>query len=153
MHNIERLFPVSAEGFYRGEIVSVMRQIMDSALIWISLTALSSGIGAVAFVLYYARANEFDCMAFTIAVVFGGYSLELGMANGYLPENGLFNAIVGGCVVVAVIVRRSERNALLNTGHESAVSHSTPHGAEMVDTGNRHSSQRVLRRVHAGLRL
>lgn len=81
----------------------VMGLMVDSALIWISLTTLVSGIGAVAFALHYARANEFDSVAFAMAVVFGGGGLELGMANGYLPESGLFNAIVGVCVVIAVI--------------------------------------------------
>lgn len=87
---------------------------VDSTLIWISLTTLWSGIAAVAFVLHYAQASEFDYMAFAIAVVFGGYSLELGMVNDYLPENGLFNAIVGVCVVIAVVagaigIKRQQR--------------------------------------------
>ncbi|WP_264556665.1 hypothetical protein [Halocatena marina] len=74
-----------------------------SALIWISLTTLVSGLCMVAFVLHYVRANECDFMAFAVAVVFGGGSLELGMANGYLPESQLFTAIGGVCAIIAVV--------------------------------------------------
>lgn len=76
---------------------------VDFALIWISLTALLSAAGTVAFVLHYAQAHEFDYMAFALAVVFGGGIVELGMANGYLPKNRLFNGIVGSCVVIALV--------------------------------------------------
>ena len=75
---------------------------VDSALVWISLTTLVSAVGAVAFALHYVQTNEFDYVAFATAVVFGGGGLELGMANGYLPESGLSEAIVGVCVVIAV---------------------------------------------------
>lgn len=99
-----------------------MELMVDSALIWISLTTLLSATSTVAFVLHYARAHEFDYMAFAYAVVFGGGSLKLGMANGYLPESGLLNAIVGSCVVIAVVagaigIKRQKRGFQILRGN------------------------------------
>lgn len=87
---------------------------VDSALVWISLATLTSGVAAVAFAVHYARTAEADYTAFAFAVVFGGLGLELGVANGYLPESGPFDAIVGVCVVIGVVagavgVRRRQR--------------------------------------------
>ena len=62
-----------------------------------------SAIGAVAFVLHYTDSREYDYVAFAFATVWMAGAIELSMANGYLPENTLFNTLVGGCVVVAVV--------------------------------------------------
>ncbi|MFC6964476.1 hypothetical protein ACFQL7_24565 [Halocatena marina] len=57
-----------------------------SALIWISLTTLVSGLCMVAFVLHYVRANECDFMAFAVAVVFGGVVLNSGWQMATSPK-------------------------------------------------------------------
>lgn len=76
---------------------------VDTALVWILLATVVSGVAVVAFARRYARASDVDYAMFAAAVLFGGYGVELGMANGYLPENRLSNGIVGVCVVVAVV--------------------------------------------------
>jgi len=77
---------------------------VDTSVIWVGMTVLMIGIGTVAFVLQYASTREYDYVAFAFAVVWIAGAIELSMANGYLPENPLYNTLVGGCVLVTVVV-------------------------------------------------
>ncbi|WP_435179633.1 hypothetical protein [Halorussus sp. AFM4] len=77
---------------------------VDSALVWISLTTLVSVVGVAAVAYRYVRSTEYRLEAFAVAVVFGGYGLELVMANGYLPGKSLLGAAVDPWAVIAVVV-------------------------------------------------
>ncbi|WP_330630852.1 hypothetical protein [Halocatena halophila] len=77
---------------------------IDTALLWIALTATASVFGACVFFIYYRKTGNADLLA--VAWVFVGIagSIEISMANGYLPENEFFNGLVAGCLGVAVVV-------------------------------------------------
>jgi ABC-type phosphate/phosphonate transport system permease subunit len=87
---------------------------VDSALMWISILALAGAGGVGASLLHYIRESEPDYLnsAFGAGVV--GYSIQLGMANGYLARNSLFNALMlicAGLVVVCAVLamKRGQR--------------------------------------------
>lgn len=87
---------------------------VDSALVWISILALS-GTGAIAIsILNKIREADFDYVKAAIGFGSIGYSLQLGMANGYLAQTGLFNAFMLICAAIVVVcavlaVRRAQR--------------------------------------------
>ena len=77
---------------------------VDSALVWVSLTTVVSVIGVVAVAYHYVRTTEFRFKAFAVAVVFGGYGLELAVTNDYRPGNTLLGPAVGVLAIIAVVV-------------------------------------------------
>ncbi|RDZ63558.1 hypothetical protein C5B90_10480 [Haloferax sp. Atlit-12N] len=76
---------------------------VQSALVWLFLNAVFAGFAAVAVAAYYADEGEPDFISAALAAVFAGTCVELGMANGYLPDGVLPTAVVGGCIVVALV--------------------------------------------------
>ena len=87
---------------------------VDSALVWTLIMALA-GTGAIVIsLLHYVREADFDYVNAAIGFGAVGYSIRLGMANGYLAGTGLFNALMlicAGIVVVCAVlaVRRAQR--------------------------------------------
>ncbi len=77
---------------------------IDTALLWIAFTVCLSGFGACAFFIYYRKTGNADVLAVAWVYVYLAGSIEISMANGYLPENEFFNVLVAGCLGVAVVV-------------------------------------------------
>ncbi|KTG09065.1 hypothetical protein AUR64_14790 [Haloprofundus marisrubri] len=87
---------------------------VDSALVWIVIVALAGAGGIGLSLFHYIRDADFDYVNAAIGVGAVGYSIELGMANGYLARNGLFDALMlicAGIVVVCAVlaVKRGQR--------------------------------------------
>lgn len=76
---------------------------VQTALVWLYLNAVFAGFAAVAVAAYYADEGEPDFVSAALAAVFAGTCVELGTANGYLPDGVLPTAVVGVCVVVALV--------------------------------------------------
>ncbi|ELZ55550.1 MULTISPECIES: hypothetical protein [unclassified Haloferax] len=75
---------------------------VQTALVWLFLNAVLAGFAAVAVAAHYADEGELDFVSAALAAVFTGTCVELGTANGYLPDGVLPTAVVGGCIVVAL---------------------------------------------------
>ncbi|CQR53574.1 MULTISPECIES: hypothetical protein [Haloferax] len=76
---------------------------VQSALVWLFLNAVLAGFAAVAVAVHYADEREPDFVSAALAAVFVGSCVELGMANGYLPDGVLPTAVVGVCIVVGLV--------------------------------------------------
>ncbi|ELK48417.1 MULTISPECIES: hypothetical protein [Haloferax] len=76
---------------------------VQTALGWLFLNAVLAGFAAVAVAAHYADEGEPDFVSAALAAVFAGTCVELGTANGYLPDGVLPTAVVGVCVVVALV--------------------------------------------------
>ncbi|MGB9956110.1 hypothetical protein ACOZ4B_06945 [Haloferax prahovense] len=76
---------------------------VQSALVWLFFNAVFAGFAAVAVAAHYADEGEPDFVSAALAAVFAGACVELRMANGYLPDGVLPTAVVGVCIVVALI--------------------------------------------------
>ncbi|ADE04327.1 hypothetical protein [Haloferax volcanii] len=76
---------------------------VQTALGWLFLNAVLAGFAAVAVAAHYADEGEPDFVSAALAAVFAGTCVELGTANGYFPDGVFPTAVVGVCVVVALV--------------------------------------------------
>jgi hypothetical protein len=91
---------------------------VDSALVSISILALAGAGGVGVSLLHYIRESEPDYLNPAVGAGAVGYSIQLGMANGYLARNSLFNALMlicAGLVVVCAVLamKRAQRGSRL----------------------------------------
>jgi hypothetical protein len=76
---------------------------LDTTLVWIGLALLVFITSSALFVREYTTANEFSFKLLAyISLSLGGF-LELGMANGYIPETRAFNIVSGLSGLLAVV--------------------------------------------------
>ncbi|WP_424006503.1 hypothetical protein [Haloferax denitrificans] len=76
---------------------------VQAALVWLFLNAVLAGFAAVAVAAHYADEGEPDFVSAALTAVFAGTCVELGMANGYLPDGVLPTVAVGVCIAVALV--------------------------------------------------
>ncbi|ELZ67136.1 hypothetical protein C457_13904 [Haloferax prahovense DSM 18310] len=76
---------------------------VQTALVWLFLNAGLAGFAAVAVAAHYADEGELDFVSAALAAVFAGTCVELGMANGYIPDSVFPTVAVGVCIVAALV--------------------------------------------------
>ncbi|WP_178915568.1 hypothetical protein [Natronomonas gomsonensis] len=75
---------------------------VDTALLWIGLTA-SLGVGSLGyFVRTYKKSSELEYRALAVALLCGSGVIELSMANGNIPATRLLSLVSGLSSVVAI---------------------------------------------------
>ncbi|QRV17427.1 hypothetical protein JMJ58_20955 (plasmid) [Haloterrigena salifodinae] len=77
---------------------------VEMGLIWVGVVASVSILCIGRFVIHYRRKGVPDYFAAAFAFIGIAGVAELGMMNGYLPEDVSFNVLSVGCVVIACVL-------------------------------------------------